>query len=234
MVAKPVLESCGKPIYVAQHFFDTPVAQPRRSNKEADLTGLRLWHCAIPLLAYLQVSVLPALATRAADEGRTVRILELGAGVGLLGTALAAAEEVSVVLTDPAINLNFDEGREGNTLDHLASNVELNADATGGRAVVRKLLWGNDADIEAIRNEFPMPFDLITGSDLIYDPDNYPALLRTCKAFCTNECTEVYLGFQPRHPGERRFFEQAEEAFYVSTISIEDKQLQIARLQLMP
>ena len=54
----------GAPILIRQHYFEAPVAQPARAQRTADLTGLRIWPCALPLLAHLQADVLPAIRER--------------------------------------------------------------------------------------------------------------------------------------------------------------------------
>ena len=36
-----------------QHYFDTPVPQPRQGQRVADRSGLRPWPCAVPLLQHL-------------------------------------------------------------------------------------------------------------------------------------------------------------------------------------
>ena len=43
---------------------------------------------------------------------------------------------------------------------------------------MEKLVWANKDHIERIKSNYE-PFDLIIGSDLLYDPRNYPCLLTT-------------------------------------------------------
>ena len=53
----------------------------------ADATGTTLWPTALPFLLHLQAAVFPNLQ-RAMPDNRPVRVLELGAGTGLLGPKL--------------------------------------------------------------------------------------------------------------------------------------------------
>ena len=198
----------GQSIKLIQHFMDTPVVQPRRKGgPKADLTGLKVWPVSLRLVEYMHTHLLPGVQQRAGE--RPVRVLELGAGCGSLGIGLAALG-LQVVLTDPGLPVKYSEAEEGNTLGWLRANVDANRELLGERASVAQLLWGDAAHMEAVQAH--APFDLVVGSDVLYDPDQYPALLRTLAAF-TTERTDVVLGFTRRHPGEARFLKSAQRAF---------------------
>ena len=194
----------GRSISLHQFWFDTPVRQPRGSRREADATGLKVWPTALPLLMHLQGRLAAPLA-------RPIRILELGSGCGLLGIGLAATCNAEVVLTDPALPVAFaDDEPLGNTLEWLAMNVELNRDAVGSRASVEKLTWGDSDDMEALRRKHPAGFDLVVGSDLLYNPDSYGALIKTAQTFARRQ---VIFGFPTRFGSEQqRFFEAVASA----------------------
>jgi predicted nicotinamide N-methyase len=219
----------GQPIRIRQHFFESPVAQPRRAQRTADLTGLRIWPCALPLLAHLQADILPAIRERVG--ARPVRILELGAGTGMLGIALAACEHHRVVLTDPDLPMNYADEVAGSSLDLLRDNVALNSAAVGARACARRLVWGAEADRDMLRSEFE-PFDLVVGSDLLYDPDSYECLLSTLLAFAHPDGQGAVLGYKPRHDGEKRFYHMAAAHFAAAIRELEgETQVRVARLQ---
>lgn len=208
---------------VRQHFFDTPVQQPRDLRRSgADLTGLKLWPTSRPFIERLRTEVLPPLRER--EGGRPLSVLELGSGCGLVGLAVAALGN-HVLLTDPALDVNLSEDECGNTLLRLQDNVELNRPVHAGRARTAKLVWGDERDMAAVEEELdicrawrggeegPSP-DLILGCDLLYNPDSYSALCETMQRFSCDGAP-VLLAYPPRLPGEKRFFEMVRRHFHV-------------------
>ena len=80
------------------------------------------------------------------------------------------------------------------------------------RARVEKLLWGNLEEIDhIIRNN--EPFDFIIGSDLLYEPLNYPDLLKTIQMLSQNT-TAILLAHPIRHQGEQQFLKKAAHIFH--------------------
>lgn len=143
-----------------------------------DATGTTLWPTALPLLMHLQ-GVVPQLQQRTAGP---LRILELGAGCGLLGLGLAATCHADVVMTESGSAL--DDGET--SLSWLERNVELNreiCEAGGGHVSCAKLAWGDSDDIAAVRARYAEGFDLVVGSDVLYDSTRFPELWTTVDAF---------------------------------------------------
>ena len=205
----------GASITVLQHFMDTPV--PQRPQRRADLTGLKLWPCALRLLARLDSTLLPQLRAQLQASDRPLRVLELGSGTGVLGMGLAALGE-QVLLTDPAAHVRFAVGEDDarcDTLAWLGANVEENSAALSDRAQVAPLLWGDEGHMAGVEAAHA-PFDLVVGSDLLYDPDQYACLTATLQRF-SGPRTLAVLGFSHRHGGEERFLRSAERAFHVRT-----------------
>ncbi|CAJ1396710.1 unnamed protein product [Effrenium voratum] len=89
------------------------------------------------------------------------RALELGAGVGLPGLWLASGSPARVVLSDC----------QPGVLRLLAENVELND--LQGRAVAQRLRWGEEVEDS---------FDLVLGSDILYDASAASGLFATAAA----------------------------------------------------
>ena len=148
-----------------------------------DATGTTLWPTALPLLLHLQ-GVLPRVQS-GLGANRPLRVLELGAGCGLLGLGLASTCGADVLLTESGVALG-DDDEAGTSLTWLDGNVELNravCEAQGGRVSTAKLAWGVDGDIAAIRERHPEGFDLVVASDVMYDSTRYPELWETLECF---------------------------------------------------
>ena len=103
---------------------------------------------------------------------KPLRILELGAGTGLLSLTLAKLlsrhkgdnTEIEIVATDyyPAV------------LDNLRRNVKVNADSTfGSKVKVAFLDWSAiNMSSSSIDPLLKQPFDLVFGADIIYEPQH--------------------------------------------------------------
>lgn len=221
--ARRTLDVGGVRLTFAQHFFDVPVAQPRRLPRRADLTGLKVWPTAIRLLERLERDELPQLRARALADGRPLlRVLELGSGTGVLGLGVAALGGASVTVTDPNLEVNFSEFSSGSSLAWLQANVDANRvaiEAVGSAAEARELEWSTASHAAALRAAcLPLPgdaFDLVLGSELLYDADHYGALVGVLRDFCAPGRTTALLGFTHRHDGEKRFLRAASAHFEV-------------------
>jgi predicted nicotinamide N-methyase len=182
------------------------VRQPSAAagGRKADMTGMRVWGSAYKLIDFLTASFLPT--------ARGLTCLELGSGTGIAGIG-AACLGMNVILTDPGRAVNYTSELSGNTIDCLRQNAELNS-STLGEIHVHELLWGNEDHINSIKQEHTGSFDLIIGSDLLYQHSNYESLLSTLQSF-TSPTTLIILCWKTRHGGEDRFLKQASEFFFV-------------------
>lgn len=110
------------------------------------------------------------------------RVLELGSGIGACALQAAALGASLVVATDG----------DAAVLDVLRRNC-----ATYDTIVVRELKWGDD-DVPVGET-----FDLLLGSDLIYDAEQHDALLRTIARI---SAARLLLSVRKRDPkAEQRF-----------------------------
>jgi predicted nicotinamide N-methyase len=130
----------------------TPVADSdplliRIEEEVSDLTGCRIWDTCVLMAKYFEKHFGPGGDQAGALIGK--RILELGAGAGLLGCVLAALG-AHVTVTEQA---------------GLVPLCERNVRANGFRDCcdVRELKWGT-TDLASFRDG---AFDLIVGSDVL-------------------------------------------------------------------
>jgi predicted nicotinamide N-methyase len=155
------------------------------SNQHVDRFVSRVvWPSASELCAYLAAR--PELVL-----GK--RVLELGSGTGLCGLAVALLGARQVVLTDyndPAMEL-------------LADNVALNG--MQERCTCRKLTWGDREGARALAVEAGGLFDLVVGTDVVYEPacirpllSSAAHLLRPDGLFYLANCTIRYGGLESR------------------------------------
>lgn len=182
---------------------------PPGSSSRADATGLSVWGTAKPLLKHLKEHVLPSFQ----EKKLALRVLELGAGTGVVGMGLASSEKLKVVLTD-----------HSDAIDWLSQNVEMNRKLLGDRAMVVPLTWGDERHISNILSMPEPNFDFIVGSDLTYNPNSHEALLMTLKRLSIDESLPAFLGFPPRSLSEERFLELLrDEGFDVNVEALDDK-----------
>ena len=165
-------------------------------------SGARIWDSGRALSGWI--------ATNRIDGNKNCRVLELGAGTGIVGLTAAAAGAKSVVLTD-----------QPDMVPLLEQNVRENKLQTNARAA--PLLWGCDHEetVKTLRDEestaaaTQMPvFDIVCGSDILYSPENFPLLLETLCQVCTPSNTEVILAY-PRRFTEDLFWDAASECFEI-------------------
>lgn len=126
-----------------------------------DNLGLKTWASSLLLSKQL-----PALRTHI--PGNRPKLLELGAGTGLVGISAACLWPAEVALSDlPEIVPNL----EGN----LRMNEEL-ITRMGGGAAARTLDWSDHLDSPAKEDD---KFEVILAADPIYSPDHPRILVNT-------------------------------------------------------
>ena len=145
-------------------------------------TGGCVWETSYLMAQWLR----PQLAARQAAHGRQ-RLLEVGAGCGLLGIA-AAHMECDVLLTEQA-----------SAMANLRANVEANpppgSGSSGGTARALELSWTSAADVAAAAASGP--WDVLTGTDVVYKAELVAPLLDALRR-CATSTSVVYLCLQRR------------------------------------
>ncbi|KHN96615.1 uncharacterized protein MAM_05558 [Metarhizium album ARSEF 1941] len=143
------------------------------------------------------------------EEMRTARILELGAGGGLVGLAVAlgCGGENRLLLTDQAAMLEL-----------MRTNISLNR--VGSRAKALILNWGEPLPQEVVAQK---P-NVIIAAECVYFEPAFPLLMETLKdLFALNEEAVVYFCFKKRRRADMRFVHMARKAFVVEALFDEDR-----------
>ncbi|XP_032369015.1 EEF1A lysine methyltransferase 3 [Etheostoma spectabile] len=140
-----------------------------------------VWEAALHLCRYFEEQSI---------ELRGKRIIELGAGTGVVGI-LAARLGAVVTLTDLPLALH-----------QLQVNISANMPSSGwptSLPTVLPLSWGED------HMNFSSDWDLVLCADIIYLPKTYPLLVETLAHLCKNGAV-VYLSSKMRKEHETPVF----------------------------
>lgn len=135
---------------------------------------------------------LPLLRKLLTDpESKRLRVLEVGAGCGIVGIALSQLRKCEVVLTDL---------EDAQTI--LKSNIDCAAPVSGSSLTRQVLGWGAGLhDLENAR------FDLVLVSDCIYNPDSSVLLVETLEQLSKhNPNVLIFVAYKPRHEADEVFF----------------------------
>ncbi|CAJ1930633.1 unnamed protein product [Cylindrotheca closterium] len=128
-------------------------------------TGLTIWKASEYLCHYIvkhkddEAMDLSMKKSTAKDKRR---VLELGAGLGLVGILAhrIASPQCEVILTDG----------DSEALPHLRENVDENKDEQKGQVLCQQLIWGEETSLEFLELQKKEKFDVILASDIVYSP----------------------------------------------------------------
>uniref|UniRef100_A0A804LDG6 Methyltransferase type 12 domain-containing protein n=2 Tax=Zea mays TaxID=4577 RepID=A0A804LDG6_MAIZE len=137
-------------------------------------TGLMLWESAQFMCCLLAEN--PSIVA-------SKRVLELGCGSAGICSMVAASFTPFVLATD---------GDE-ESLDLLRQNISSNMEPNLlSRIMVRKLFWGNEDDMKAVRELHGngVGFDCIIGTDVTYNPDAILPLFKTARGVISEKANE--------------------------------------------
>lgn len=183
----------------------------QRPIVQASDLGNAVWEGAVQLARLIERRVQAGTL-----QLRQMRVLEIGAGVGLVGLALAALGAQRVVLTDMR-----------NIVPLLQRNAELNAAVCGGAVEVRDLDWTDD----------PLPdlgtFDLIVAADCIYVHSPLDALVSVLERYSIPQTTILFT-YEKHDPisAERFLALAGARHFRVDYLSVADEQQKVNTIQL--
>jgi len=131
------------------------------------------------------------------DKSKRLRVLEVGAGCGMVGIALSQLRKAEIILTD------LEDAQ-----DIMQSNIDAATQASGSSLKRQVLGWGTGLDDLA-----DIRFDLILVSDCIYNPDSSVLLVETLKQLSLrNPDLLVYVALKRRHDADEVFFEHMQKS----------------------
>ncbi|KAI9220534.1 putative methyltransferase-domain-containing protein [Blastocladiella britannica] len=130
-----------------------------QSTISGGTTGLKTWHASLAMAEYFIAHP---------DVIRSKSVVELGAGVGMLGLVMAELGAKSITVTDV----------HPEVLKLLQQNVDLYKRSTT-KINVGFLDWFETTDLEHV----PMVPDVLVCADTAYDPDLLPGLCTCISAF---------------------------------------------------
>lgn len=139
-------------------------------------TGLTIWRASEYLCHYIvkhKDDEDMDLCRKQSSAKDKKRILELGAGLGLVGILAhrIASPQCEVVLTDG----------DSEALPHLRENVDANKDEQKGLVQCKQLIWGEETSLEFLELQKQEKFDIILASDIVYSPIIIKPLWETIK-----------------------------------------------------
>jgi len=191
-------------VYLGEHILylhclnEIPAAMALQSG--SDLTGLKIWPGADLLCRFLY-------QRREWLQGK--RVLELGAGVGLVGLFAAALGCSSVLLTDVCeLSLRCLQ-------KNIQANCVLNVDVH-----CCSLRWGQSS--ENVETKISKTYDLIIGSEVIYNQNCVEQLFETVENHLeqTNEAMFVVSHLSRFEATEKILWSRCQQhGFSIETIS---------------
>ena len=183
------------------------VPELRLWEETGDSIARHVWDGGIALVAYLTLLVSSdqssalgkALRDCLRPNPERVRAIELGAGCGMVGIAIAQLfPNVEMLLTDLP-----------DAMDLLTDNVRCAGLAQGSTADAMVLDWEEELPAPVVQRNF----DLIVVSECTYNSDSIPALARVVASLIARSAAAlVLLSTKVRHESEAAFFDRFAEA----------------------
>ncbi|KAG6294077.1 hypothetical protein E4U09_002730 [Claviceps aff. purpurea] len=143
------------------------------------------------------------------EKMQNARILELGAGGGLVGLAVAlgCGGNASLLVTD-----------QQEMFELMDTNIRLNK--LEGRAKALILNWGESLPEEVVAQK---P-DVIIAAECVYFEPAFPLLMQTLRdLFALNDEAIVYFCFKKRRRADMQFVKLAKKAFLVEELFDQDR-----------
>ncbi len=170
-----------------------------------ETVGSLIWEGCAALMVHLLTRAPSGSMTSAASLAG-LSVLELGAGVGILGCLAAQLGARDVLITDRAEILHVIERNIGaNRVQSRAKGMELEWGAHEAEA----------ASAKAVVVVAGAPFDVILASDVIYNLSAAFLLLETLIQLSDSH-TLILIAYRERDPAEAAWFARADSVFEIS------------------
>lgn len=144
-------------------------------------TGLTLWKASEYLCRYY----LKKKHHSANHYGEKQRILELGAGLGLVGILMHLIHTSSTVCVTDG---------DTNALAHLRDNLQRNSSKENSNNIsCHQLLWGHDSASAFLEKQHGEKFDVILASDILYAPCVIEPLWETIRVLLSRKPEAVFV-----------------------------------------
>jgi predicted nicotinamide N-methyase len=156
------------------------------NNAENDVTGINIWSASIVLSRWL-----------VDNKGWFLNknVCELGAGAGLPGlTCGIACNPKLIMITD--------------YLPHCVENIEKNIEInklSSSSSFSHAVDWSKDATWPKLSNDTQQTFDVLLGSDLIYDIEMIPSLLSVVTKLLNSNGIFLYVAPTSKRDGMDEF-----------------------------
>lgn len=190
---------------------DLSICQGRRDFASH---GHCVWDAALLLAEFLQSE-----EQRGAVAFSSRKVVELGAGVGLVGMALAVLGG-DVVLTDQEYALPL-----------LRKNVQVNFGSDkshgGSTPLVEECQWGES--LKGVLSDWRKRVDLIVFSDVLYHESSFLLLMQSIRELAAPTC-DVYFSYETRNASiEAGFLGVLSAEFDVRMIAQQDNEAIFAK-----
>ena len=151
-----------------------------------------VWDAAVVLSQYLERKDINWIKDK--------KVIELGAGTGLVGM-VAALLGGDVVVTDRKVALNYTK-----------TNVEYNSKSLSDTSLkVTELEWGQNTSV------FSAPYDVILGADIVYIEETFQDLLKTLTDL-SGDKSIILLSCRIRYERDNNFIRLLKTKFNVKNI----------------
>ncbi|KND02187.1 uncharacterized protein SPPG_02675 [Spizellomyces punctatus DAOM BR117] len=174
-------------------------------------TGTHIWDCSPVLAQYLLHA-----RERWIPEGEHVKVLELGAGCGLLGI-------VSAIVGGDVVVTDMEDTVQGILRDNVNEAQKLiKSSGKNGRLRALSLEWGI-LPVDTVTSVLEANPDessrmLVLAADVLYNIGSHEVFLQTLVSIKASFNVDVLIGYKKRGPGEEHFFEMASEEFDVESV----------------